>query len=157
MNRGVGHSCPVSTRTLIKPATSEAANDLGIAEGELLTDEFVKSFENASLQTVADLCSQFPFYCRSLNATTYAATPGSSRFSVIRTGTGDLELLSAGNLSMDSLYGVYTAGTSSSATYAGDPYNLAKARHGTGVSSTVLNDAGSFFEQFAVTDGQRQH
>ncbi|WP_460149308.1 filamentous haemagglutinin family protein [Pseudomonas sp. H1_A03] len=37
---------------------------------------------------------------------------GSPRFSVIRTGAADLELLAGGDLSMDSLYGVYTAGSS---------------------------------------------
>ena len=129
-------------------ATGIAAEELGIEEGTLLTDEFVKSFGNASLQTVEDLCAAVPTYCRSLNATTYAATPSSTRFSVIRTGTGDLELLSAGNLSMDSLFGVYTAGTSSTPTYAGDPYNLPKARNGDAAASTVLNDPGSYFEQF---------
>ncbi|ETK19758.1 filamentous haemagglutinin family protein [Pseudomonas sp. FH1] len=37
---------------------------------------------------------------------------GSPRFSVIRTGAADLELLAGGDLSMDSLFGVYTAGSS---------------------------------------------
>ena len=129
-------------------ATSDAEAELGVPEGTLLTDEFVKTFGNASIQTVEDLCTQAPSYCRSLSVTTYAVTPSSSRFSVVRTGTGDLELLSAGNLSMDSLYGVYTAGTSSTTTYAGDPYNLPRARNGDAISSTVLNDPGSYFEQF---------
>ena len=44
---------------------------------------------------------------------------GSTRFSVIRTGAADLELLAGGNLSMDSLFGVYTAG-SSAASPAGE-------------------------------------
>ncbi|MCA6125233.1 hypothetical protein J6500_25550 [Bradyrhizobium sp. WSM 1704] len=39
--------------------------------------------------------------------------------SVLRTGTGDLELLAGGNYTQDSLYGVYTAGTQ--ATAAVDP------------------------------------
>ncbi|OYU86193.1 MAG: hypothetical protein CFE29_30255 [Bradyrhizobiaceae bacterium PARB1] len=39
--------------------------------------------------------------------TTHAAPS----FSVIRTGTGNLSLTAAGNIRMDSLYGVYTAGT----------------------------------------------
>ncbi len=43
-----------------------------------------------------------------------AVTTHSQMFSVLRTGTGDLDLLAAGNLSMDSPYGVYTAGTQSS-------------------------------------------
>ncbi len=48
-------------------------------------------------------------------------------FSVLRTGTGDLDLVSGGDLQMRSLYGVYTAGTASAATVGsdgGDPYNL---------------------------------
>ncbi|NVO17593.1 MAG: filamentous hemagglutinin family protein [Rhodoplanes sp.] len=44
-------------------------------------------------------------------------------FSVIRTGTGDLSLVAAGDIRMDSLYGVYTAGTATSTAAA---YNLAR-------------------------------
>ncbi len=47
-------------------------------------------------------------------------------FSVLRTGTGDLDLVAAGDLQMHSPYGVYTAGTASSSLAAGngvDPYN----------------------------------
>lgn len=45
---------------------------------------------------------------------------GSTRFSVIRTGAADLELLAAGDLSMESLFGVYTAGNAAAAT-SGSP------------------------------------
>lgn len=49
------------------------------------------------------------------NATTInlppSTTHASPSFSVIRTGTGNLSLTAAGNIRMDSLYGVYTAGT----------------------------------------------
>ncbi|MEI2418441.1 filamentous hemagglutinin family protein [Orrella sp. JC864] len=38
--------------------------------------------------------------------------PVAQNFSVLRTGTGDLDLLAAGDFVMRSLYGVYTAGTS---------------------------------------------
>ncbi|MGO4712938.1 filamentous haemagglutinin family protein [Bradyrhizobium sp. 2TAF24] len=51
--------------------------------------------------------------------TTYA----SPSFSVIRTGTGNLSLSAAGNIRMDSLYGVYTAGT---ATAVDAAYNRAR-------------------------------
>ncbi|WP_157128687.1 filamentous haemagglutinin family protein [Cupriavidus sp. USMAA2-4] len=46
-------------------------------------------------------------------------------FSVIRTGTGDLDMLAGGDLSMQSLFGVYTAGTQSRTVGAVgvDPYN----------------------------------
>ncbi|MCP1479050.1 filamentous hemagglutinin family protein [Pseudomonas chlororaphis] len=39
--------------------------------------------------------------------------PVTQNFSVLRTGTGDLDLLAAGNVAMQSLYGLYTAGASS--------------------------------------------
>ncbi|UZE50488.1 filamentous hemagglutinin family protein [Rhodopseudomonas sp. P2A-2r] len=44
----------------------------------------------------------------------------SPAFSVLRTGTGDLEMLAAGDIRMNSLYGVYTAGTATSVDPAYD-------------------------------------
>ena len=57
---------------------------------------------------------------------------GSTRFSVIRTGAAELDLLAAGDLGMDSLFGVYTAGSSSAGTFSGDPYNLPQALQASG-------------------------
>jgi len=82
------------------------------------------------------LCEDVPGHCV-ISGADYDYIASSVRFSVIRTGTGDLELLSAGNLRMDSLYGVYTAGSSSTATFANDPYNQPKGRLPAG---TVLGD-----------------
>ena len=45
-------------------------------------------------------------------------------FSVVRTGTGDLDLISSGDLSMESLYGVYTAGTPQAVS---DAFNQARS------------------------------
>ncbi|MGN8343251.1 filamentous hemagglutinin family protein [Pseudomonas sp. SMV71] len=90
-----------------------------------------------------NLCIDDPSRCEEGGPPGYK--PGSQRWSVIRTGTADLELLSAGDLKMDSLYGVYTAGSSANATYAGDPYNQPKAL---GAGNTVLNDATGENEQF---------
>ncbi|MCG2841224.1 filamentous hemagglutinin family protein [Sandaracinobacter sp. RS1-74] len=53
-------------------------------------------------------------------------------YSVLRTGTGDLSLVAAGDIRMDSLYGVYTAGTASSVEEA---YDLAR---GTLTDGSVL-------------------
>ncbi|MCR6476351.1 filamentous hemagglutinin family protein [Variovorax sp. ZS18.2.2] len=50
-------------------------------------------------------------------------------FSVLRTGTGDLELLAAGDIRMDSLYGVYTAGA---ATAADAAYNRPRGKDASG-------------------------
>ncbi len=94
----------------------------GIVVGSAVTDEFLAGFG----LTVKDLCGSTDF-CDVSGGTNYGPTPGSTRFSVVRTGAADLELLSGGNLRMDTLYGVYTAGTSSLATRAGDPYNLPRA------------------------------
>jgi filamentous hemagglutinin family protein len=93
-----------------------------------------------------ELCTDNPTFCQASGQSEYK--PGSQRWSVIRTGAADLDLLSAGDLKMDSLYGVYTAGTSASATDANDPYNQPKARGG---NDTVLNDA--FGENEKLVDG----
>lgn len=93
-----------------------------------------------------ELCTDYPTACQAGGQPEYQ--PGSQRWSVIRTGAADLELLAAGDLKMDSLYGVYTAGTSASATYANDPYNQPRAR---GTDDKVLTDA--FGENEKLVDG----
>ena len=97
-------------------------------------------FENVAYP---GMCDDTPSFCKAVGQTEYK--PGSQRWSVIRTGAADLELLSAGDLKMDSLYGVYTAGSSASETYANDPYNQPKAL---GAGGKVLNDALGENEQF---------
>ncbi|MGJ7541338.1 filamentous haemagglutinin family protein [Variovorax sp. LT1R16] len=85
------------------------------------------------------VCDDAPTHCV-LSGDAYTLVAGAStRFSVVRTGAADLDLLAAGNLSMESLYGVYTAGSSSSATSANDPYNLGRAL---GANGKVLANAG---------------
>ncbi|NWB83889.1 filamentous haemagglutinin family protein [Pseudomonas gingeri] len=84
-------------------------------------------------------CTDIPGDCGIDPNGPYTVKAGSSRFSVIRTGAADLELVSGGNLSMDSLFGVYTAGTSSSVTSANDPYNQPRAL---GPNGTVLSSGG---------------
>ncbi len=48
------------------------------------------------------------------------SSPSSPAFSVLRTGTGDLELLAAGDIRSDSLFGIYTAGTATAVDPAFD-------------------------------------
>ncbi|NWB52280.1 filamentous hemagglutinin family protein [Pseudomonas sp. F8002] len=119
-----------------------ADNGIIVTVGTPIEQSILDQF---GIPSIDEFCASSPAYCQAQSGKEYAATPSSSRFSVIRTGTGDLELLSAGDLSMDSLYGVYTAGTSSTATGAGDPYNQPKALNS---AKTVLNDTNSYFEQF---------
>ncbi|MGJ7524741.1 filamentous haemagglutinin family protein [Variovorax sp. GB1P17] len=65
-------------------------------------------------------------------------TPLSPMFSVLRTGTGDLGLAAAGNLVMESPFGVYTAGTRSAPLLDAnglDPFNLPR---GNAVGGSVI-------------------
>lgn len=85
------------------------------------------------------VCEDEPAYCETDDTVYTLLAGGSTRFSVIRTGAADLDLLAAGNLSMESLFGVYTAGSSSTGTSANDPYNLKRAL---GSNGKVLANAG---------------
>ncbi len=100
------------------------------------------SLEGQPIDLVAlgwpSLCSDIPEYCAIIPGSAYDLKAGSTRFSVIRTGAADLELVSGGNLSMDSLFGVYTAGTSSRPTSANDPYNQSRALGSNGTVLTAL-------------------
>lgn len=80
-------------------------------------------------------------------STTFTLAPARQQlFSVLRTGTGDLDLVAGGDFTMQSLYGVYTAGTPSASLGAG--FDLARGRLADG---TVLQAEGSPFE--ALVDG----
>ncbi|UKI05516.1 MULTISPECIES: filamentous haemagglutinin family protein [Variovorax] len=121
-----------------------------LAEAEIVV-KLGDPVDPAIVGNVDDFCMGTPTYCVSANKPEYAPTPASVRFSVVRTGTADLDLRAAGNLRMDSLFGVYTAGASSQATRPGDPYNLPRA---VGPNGTVLNDVDGGYEKFV--DGGAQ-
>ncbi|UZE50521.1 filamentous hemagglutinin family protein [Rhodopseudomonas sp. P2A-2r] len=126
----------------------------GIVVGGVITDKFLGDLQPDL--TAIDYCTSTPLHCGKLAADTFVPKAGSTRFSVVRTGAADLELLAGGNLRMDSLYGVYTAGTSSAATYRDDPYNLPRAvglPKVVGGLGTVLNDADGAYEEFVKRDG----
>lgn len=72
------------------------------------------------------------------------ASPHSQMFSVLRTGTGDLDLMAAGNLSMNSPFGVYTAGTQSSDVDS--RFNQARGRLSD--DGSILGSAGSAYEKW---------
>jgi filamentous hemagglutinin family protein len=70
-------------------------------------------------------------------------------YSVLRTGTGDLDMAAGGNFSMQSPYGVYTAGTQKSLgnTTLDASYNQARGRvNGTTVLGTVAGDVAADYE-----------
>lgn len=98
-------------------------------------------------------CMFFPDFC--------APRPGetvvSSRFplfSVLRTGTGDLDLISGGNIDMRSTYGVYTAGTQSAPLLDSSGNNPYNQRRGTerATGNTILGADGTAYEPFVNGD-----
>ncbi|WP_155255017.1 filamentous haemagglutinin family protein [Bradyrhizobium elkanii] len=85
---------------------------------------------------------------------TLVGSTSTSGVSVVRTGTGDLELLAGGNYEQKSPFGVYTAGTAikETGTAANDPYN---ASRGTLSDGTVLGSTNAAYE--ATLGSQRMY
>ncbi|MBB5045894.1 filamentous hemagglutinin family protein [Rhodopseudomonas rhenobacensis] len=73
-------------------------------------------------------------------------------FSVVRTGTGDLDLVAGGNLAQRSPYGVYTAGTQSQGVGAAFDQPRAPIRDG-----KVLGKEGADYESLVSGDGRLSH
>jgi filamentous hemagglutinin family protein len=75
-------------------------------------------------------------------ANSNTGTDAIAAFSVIRTGTGDLNLVAGGDFDQSSLYGIYTAGTQTSADTVGtntDGFNAARYSYGTyGCTDCIL-------------------
>ncbi|MDF9618069.1 filamentous hemagglutinin family protein [Pseudomonas entomophila] len=101
-------------------------------------------------------CQLVPDWCREIDdpgqpkpePERIVVTPTTQLFSVLRTGTGDLDLISAGDWRMDSLFGVYTAGTQAPALLVDgrDPYLIARGQQADG---SLLGAPGATYE--AVT------
>ncbi len=93
------------------------------------------------------ICAEEPGQCVAVGGpageVVVAVTPKAPVFSVLRTGTGDLDLAAGGNFSMQSPYGVYTAGTQKSLGSAAldANYNLARGLQANG-TSVLWNAAG---------------
>ncbi|CAI8895768.1 filamentous haemagglutinin family protein [Pseudomonas serboccidentalis] len=93
----------------------------------------------------ADLfwCDFDPAYCTP-NKGGITISPHTQMFSVLRTGTGDLDLMAGGNLSMSSPFGVYTSGTQSSDV--APQFNQPRGRLSD--DGSVLGSAGSDNEKW---------
>lgn len=79
-------------------------------------------------------------------------------FSVLRTGTGDLDLISGGDFTMTSPFGVYTAGTQSA--NVGAAYNLPRAKDvplPSAQDGTLLGADGAAFVPFVDGGGQSMY
>ncbi|SCX73239.1 filamentous haemagglutinin family protein [Variovorax sp. EL159] len=71
-------------------------------------------------------------------------------FSVLRTGTGDLDLLAGNDFTQNSPYGIYTAGTRAAARADDADFNRPRAKGSDG--NNVLNGAYEVFEKFVDSD-----
>ncbi|KAG0732822.1 hypothetical protein G6F35_016204 [Rhizopus arrhizus] len=94
---------------------------------------------------MAWLCDVIEGFCERGDANGVSVTPHTQNFSVLRTGTGDLDLNAGGDISLMSAYGVYTAGTQSA--NIASAYQLPRGRFG----ATVLgDDHAATYEPFAA-------
>ncbi|MDZ4192295.1 MAG: hemagglutinin, partial [Pseudomonas sp.] len=75
--------------------------------------------------------------------------PATQALSVLRTGTGDLDLIAGGDLHMQSLYGAYTAGMST-ASLAGSQATAFNQPRTTGGDGTYLGTSGG--SETAISD-----
>ncbi len=67
-------------------------------------------------------------------------------FSVVRTGTGNLDLVAGGSVNMKTLYGVYTAGTAAAPILAADGSNPYQQPRGLARTGDVLGSTGAAYE-----------
>ena len=125
--------------------SQQAADELGMPElfNTVIDDQFVRDM--LGVDTAAEFCKTGPEYCIAKDPKNYDPKPATARFSVLRTGTGDLDLVAGGDVRMQSLYGVYTAGTSTTALRPNDPYNQARY---IGPNGRVLADDNKAYDAF---------
>ncbi|MGA4475693.1 filamentous hemagglutinin family protein [Ectopseudomonas chengduensis] len=106
-----------------------------------------------------NICEQEAGQCVNIGGSgdLLALHPATQAFSVLRTGTGDLDLIAGGDLRMQSLYGAYTAGMSTASQAGGQAAAFdqprAKAGDGTylGTSGNAEADIAAGYE--ALVDG----
>ncbi len=89
-------------------------------DGNMYGGEPGKPVDDWALDPGYSICAMEPGQCTQLSGAGVTINATSPLFSVIRTGAGNLSLLAAGDIRMDSLYGVYTAGTATNVDAAYD-------------------------------------
>jgi hypothetical protein len=126
-------SPPVAGAAATSPAARMLAPGSLSASIRLVGGANLASADQRGLRTTRDLAGQGNV---TLSDAAYNSSLSPTYFSVLRTGTGHLEILAGGSFSEATPYGVYTAGTSSAPILAGDggnPYNLPGTVSGGGV------------------------
>ena len=76
--------------------TQQGADDIGMPwlAGTVIDEQFI--IDNFGYPSAALMCKDVPDYCKAKEQD-YLAAPATARFSVLRTGTGDLDLLAGGD------------------------------------------------------------
>ena len=107
--------------------TQQGADDIGMPwlAGTVIDEQFI--IDNFGYPSAALMCATCPTTARQ----GAQGLSGGSRDRALQRAAHRHrrpDLLAGGDLRMHSLYGVYTAGASSTATQAGDPYNQPRLR-----------------------------
>ncbi|MCE4063384.1 filamentous hemagglutinin family protein [Pandoraea sputorum] len=121
---GTPAAAATSARASLLAAGSRSASLRLVAGADL------SSADQRGLQSVAALAGSGNL---TLSDSAFDASQTGTFFSVLRTGTGGLDLLAGGSFNEATPYGVYTAGTQSAPVLSADgrnPYNLAGAATG---------------------------
>ncbi len=96
------------------------------------------------------LCDIIAGSCIDYGSATNVIAAHGQGLSVVRTGTGDLDLIASGDVDVRSLYGIYTAGTQS----AGVDGRFNRARGNAPGASSVLGAGGIEYESLVAGDGR---
>ncbi|WP_435438714.1 filamentous haemagglutinin family protein [Variovorax sp. RB2P76] len=99
------------------------------------------------------LCELIAESCIDYGSATNVLTAHGQSLSVVRTGTGDLDLIASGDVDVRSLYGIYTAGTQS----AGVDPRFDQARGTAPGATSVLGTGGAGYESLVTGDGRVYH
>ncbi|VVE75265.1 filamentous hemagglutinin-like protein [Pandoraea anapnoica] len=121
---GTPAAAATSARASLLAAGSRSASLRLVAGADL------SAADQRGLQSVAALAGSGNL---TLSDSAYDASQTGTFFSVLRTGTGGLDLIAGGSFNEATPYGVYTAGTQSAPILSADghnPYNLAGAATG---------------------------
>jgi filamentous hemagglutinin family protein len=94
------------------------------------------------------LCELFEGLCVSTGPAKDVLAVHGQGLSVVRTGTGDLDLIASGDIDVRSLYGIYTAGTQS----AGVDARFNQARGNATGANSVLGVGGAAYESLVAGD-----
>lgn len=96
------------------------------------------------------ICDFTPEACIDYGSAMNSIAVHGQSLSVVRTGTGDLDLIASGDIDVRSLYGMYTAGTQS----AGVDARHNQARGNANGATSVLGTGGADYESLVAGDGR---